>query len=270
MKVLMLCGVFAKENEQEVMAHARSSVDFSANLFQHKLISGFRALEHDFEVLSAPFIGSCPDISSIAWFRGFSQPQSLCRYVPFCNIWGLRNPSRSASLKKALKKFVAEDCAEKLILVYCPHTPFLQAAVWAKARDSRIKICLYVPDLPGYMNLSAKRSLIYDVAKRYDIAAMTKLMEQVDSFVLLTEQMKEALPVGDKPCRVIEGIITKEELARSRTGASREKRKDDLKYVVYTGKLNERFGVKNLVDAFLGIRDPAYRLVLCGRGDCER
>ena len=40
--------------------------------------------------------------------------------------------------------------------------------------------------------------------------------------------------------------------------------------MVYTGKLNERFGVKNLVDAFLGIRDPAYRLVLCGRGDCER
>lgn len=268
MKILMLCGVFAKENEQEVIDHARAAVEFSANVFQQKLIAGFRTLGQDFSVISAPFLGAYPNASDIVSFRGFSAEQSECTYVSFNNIWGLRNFSRASSLKKAVRPFIEAEDPEKLILVYCTHTPFLEAAVYAKKQDPRIRICLYVPDLPNYMNLSANRSRFYDVAKAYDIAVMTKLMRDVDTFVLLTEQMKEALPVGDKPYRVIEGIITVDELERSRASSGRKQPHDTVD-VVYTGKLNERFGVKNLVDAFCMIEDPTYRLVLCGRGDCE-
>lgn len=265
MKVLMLCGVFAEENEAEVVAHARAAVEFSANVFQKKLISGFRGLPVDFQVISAPFVGAYPNASDIMYFRGFEKEQSLCEYVPFNNVWGVRNFSRAKALKKALEDFIACDDPQKLILIYCTHTPFLEAAVYAKRRDSRIKLCLYVPDLPNYMNLSAKRSMLYDVAKKYDIAVMTGLMKQVDSFVLLTRQMKDCLPVGSKPCAVIEGIVTAHELEAQ----PMEKQNDGLVRVVYTGKLNEKFGVKHLVDAFCMLEDPAYRLILCGRGDCE-
>ena len=40
MDVLFLCGVFAKENEVEVIAQAKKSVEFSANQMQLKLIRG--------------------------------------------------------------------------------------------------------------------------------------------------------------------------------------------------------------------------------------
>lgn len=265
MKVLMLCGVFADENQAEVVRHARAAVEYSANVFQQKLIAGFKALNVDFQVVSAPFVGAFPNASDLVAFRGFQDPQALCEYVPFNNIWGLRNFSRANALKKAVRKFAADPDGEKLILIYCTHTPFLEAAVYAKKLDPRIKLCLYVPDLPQYMNLSANRSKLYDVAKQYDIAAMTRLMKQVDSFVLLTRQMKDCLPVGQKPCRIIEGIVTEQELQTTAI----QKEADGLVRVVYTGKLNEKFGVKTLVDAFCMIQDPAYRLVLCGRGDCE-
>jgi glycosyltransferase involved in cell wall biosynthesis len=265
MKVLMLSGVFAKENEQEVVRHARAAVEFSANVFQLKLIEGFRGLECDFSVISAPFVGAWPTASDIVHFRDFEQEQTLCRYVSFNNIWGVRNFSRAHSLKKAVQPFIQDEDPQKLILVYCPHTPFIEAAVYAKRKDPRIRICLYVPDLPQYMNLNANRSWFYDLAKTYDIAVMTRLMKQVDSFVLLTEQMKDCLPVGDKPCRIIEGIVTGQELET----APIPKENDGLIRVVYTGKLNEKFGVRQLVDAFCLLEDPAYRLVLCGRGDCE-
>ena len=265
MKVLMLCGVFAKENEQEVVRRARAAVEFSANVFQQKLIEGFRWLDKDFSVISAPFVGAYPNASDIVRFRGFADRQSLCSYVPFNNIWGLRNFSRAAALKKAVREFIRDEDGQKLIVVYCPHTPFIEAAVYAKKKDPRIKICLYVPDLPHYMNLNADRSWFYDLAKAYDIAVMTRLMKKVDSYVLLTEQMKDALPVGDKPYRVIEGIITRQELQRPEV----IKQKDGLIRVVYTGKLNACFGVKKLVDAFCLLPDPNCRLVLCGRGDCE-
>ena len=269
MDVLMLCGVFAKENEQEVIQHAKAAVEFSANLFQQKLIAGFHSTDCNLRVVSAPFIGSYPNTSSSIYFRGFSTPQDKYTYVPFNNIWGIRNISRTASLKKAVLPFVKLDSQEKLILVYAAHTPFLEAAVHAKKLDPRIRICLYVPDLPQYMNLNANRTLIYDIAKKWDVAKISRLLRHIDSFVLLTEQMKAVLPVGSKPCRVIEGIITQEDLTKSRAHAAAKRKETDTINVVYTGKLNERFGVKNLVDAFCMIGDPAYRLTLCGRGDCE-
>ncbi len=265
MKILMLSGVFARENEHEVVKHARAAVEFSANVFQQKLIGGFQMLNEDFQVISAPFVGAFPNASDIFYFRGFADSQSLCRYVPFNNVWGIRNFSRAAALKKAVRSFAKEADPRKLILVYCPHTPFLEAAVYAKKLDPRIKICLYVPDLPQYMNLNANRSRFYDFAKSYDIAVMNRLMKEVDSFVLLTAQMKDLLPVGNKPCAVIEGIVTAEELAVRPV----QKESDGLIRVVYTGKLSEKFGVRHLVDAFCLLEDPAYRLVLCGRGDCE-
>ncbi len=264
MKVLLLCGVFSKENEKEVMEHSRGGADLAANNFQQKLIAGFRESGCDFSVISAPFLGAYPMGSDIAYFRGFSSSETEYTYVGFNNLWGVRNLSRAASLKKAVSPFIEADAEEKRIVVYCPHTPFLEAAVYAKQRDPRIKICLYVPDLPQFMNLNANRSRLYDFAKKYDVKAMTRLMSHVDSYILLTEPMKDALPVGSKPYRVIEGIVADlEEPAESPESVGGEK------YIVYTGKLNERFGVKDLIDSFGLIDDPDCVLVLCGSGDCD-
>ena len=256
----MICGYFARENQAEVIAQARRPVEFSANLFQQKLIDGFSDVECDFSVLSAPFIGAFPNASSRFAFRGFQQSVEGLDYVRFNNVWGWRNISRAAALKRAVKDFVRKDASQKLILVYSAHTPFLKAAIHAKKKDPRIRVCLMVPDLPEYMNLSTHRGLLYDVAKKYDIAAMTKLMKQVDSFVVLTEQMKERLPVCNKPCQVTEGIV-------SQIPQPLPTVEDGEKYVVYTGKLDAAFGVKALVDAMSLIQDPDLRLVLCGQGD---
>lgn len=263
MKILILCGVAEKETQQEVIAHSRGGADLAANLFQQKLIAGFRSLDTGCEVLSAPFLGAYPMRCDLIHFRGFRTQQDGCTYVKFNNIWGLRNFSRANALKKAMKDFIALEDPQKLILVYCPHTPFLEAAAYAKEKDPSIRVCMYVPDLPHYMNLNANRTWIYDVAKKVDIHRMTQLMDCVDSYILLTEHMKEHLPVGNKPYRVAEGIIEKFPDLPAPTVSGKEK------YVVYTGKLFERFGVKALIDGFRKLENPDYRLVLCGKGDCE-
>lgn len=264
MKILMLCGYIAPENEAEVIRHAKGVVEFSANEFQKKLIRGMRSLDAQVEVLSAPFVGSWPNVSDIRVFRGFQNPQTECRYVAFHNMWGLRNFSRAAALKKAVRDFAKDPAEEKLILVYCAHTPFLQAAEYAKKLDSRIRVCFYVPDLPNYMNLSADRSKLYDIAKGFDIRKMRRHMACVDSFVLLTEAMKECLPVGNKPCAVIEGILDRQRLEQP----AEPRQETGEKYIVYTGKINEKFGVPALVEGFSLLSYRECRLVLCGDGDC--
>ena len=253
---------------QECLAKAKR-FEFSANVFQKKMIEGLREGGNDYSVLSAPFIGSYPKASSAISFHGFQNVQEDYEYVSFNNIWGIRNPSRARALKRAIKSFIALDDEEKLIIVYSPHTPFLEAAVYAKRRDPRIKIALVVPDLPQYMNLDVKVSLLYRLAKGLDIKRFHRLNRAVDAYMLLTEPMKDILRVGERPYIVVEGIVTDAELAEAEKKRAQHPKDPSVRTIAYTGKLNERFGVKQLVDEFLQFTEPAWRLVLCGNGELD-
>lgn len=265
MHVLFVGGVFAQENLEEITRESRRPVEYSANLFQEKLIDGFRRSGCDVRVVSAPFIGSYPDAYGKFWFSGFEKGQDRYRYVSFCNVWGIRNFSRYRALKKEMDSFIRLEDTEKMIVVYSVHTPFLQAAVYARSKDPRIRICLVVPDLPQYMNLEEHQSLLYRVGKRYDIRKFNRLNRTVDSYVLLTGQMTEMLDVHGCPYMVLEGIVSASELADVRTYVPQ----DPVRNILYAGKLNQRFGVRTLVDAFSQIRSPDLRLIVCGKGELE-
>lgn len=264
--VLFLCGVFDKEAAQEVVNQAVGPVEYSAIVFQEKMISGFKKTGVDLQILSAPFIGAYPKRSKTVYFKGFEKDNSEYQYVSFNNIWGYRNFSRAHALKKKIKDF-ADDKTDgrKLIVVYSAHEPFLEAAIYAKKLNPQIKICYVVPDLPQYMNLDANRSFIYDFFKKIDILRMNRYIKYVDSFVLLTEHMKEIINVGNRPSMIVEGIVDGiDEISETSVDKC-----GNEKYLVYTGKMNEKFGVKDLVNAFRNMRNNDYRLVLCGSGDCD-
>lgn len=259
-KILFLCGVFAKENEAEVIAKAKKSVEFSANEMQLKLIDAFRSIA-DTKVISAPFIGHYPNQSSSLYFSGFSNSQQLCEYVHFNNLWGYRNVSRAHALKKAVRDFALYEDGKRLIVVYSAHDPFLAAAAYAKKLDPRIRICFIAPDLPQYMNLEAKRGVLYDFFKAFDIKSIKKHIEAVNTSVVLTDAMAHALQLDDRPYIVAEGIAaTIPEYAAA-------VEPDETVNIVYAGKLYFRFGIKLLTDAFSMFEGDNYRLILCGSGD---
>ena len=267
MKVLFLGGVLAESNENEVIANSKRGVEFSANEFQKKLISGFEQNGIDVHVISAPMIGSFPFRYKKACFHGFETVQNRYQYVHFNNIWGYRNISRTYSLKQAIKKHLHTKKSDyKLIVAYSAHTPFLEAAVYAKRMCPGSSLCFIVPDLPQYMNLDDNRSMLYDLLKKYDIKKMESLIPQVDCFLVLTEPMKEMLHVGDRPYIVVEGIIDAAPIINDHFTGNYS---DGIKRIVYTGKMNVRFGVKDLVDTFIQLRGAEYRLILCGDGDAK-
>ena len=260
MKILFLCGVFAKENEAEVIAKAKKSVEFSANEMQLKLIDAFRSIA-DTKVISAPFIGHYPNQSSSLYFSGFSNSQQLCEYVHFNNLWGYRNVSRAHALKKAVRDFALYEDGKRLIVVYSAHDPFLAAAAYAKNLDPRIRICFIAPDLPQYMNLEAKRGFLYDFFKAFDIKSIKKHIEAVNTSVVLTDAMAHALQLDDRPYIVAEGI------AATIPECAAAVEPDETVNIVYAGKLYFRFGIKLLTDAFSMFEGDNYRLILCGSGD---
>ncbi len=262
-KILFIGGVFDEKSELEVLASTKGYAELSANIFQKKLLKGFEKNNVDVTVLSAPFIGAFPMGYKRIRFKGFDNSQSEYKYVRFNNIWGIRNFSRAHSLKRTINSYKKNGKSFDLIIVYSAHTPFLKAGVYAKKLFQGSRICYVVPDLPQYMNLSEHRSSVYDFFKKFDIKKMDKLSNAVDSFVILTEPMKDALNVGDRPYAVIEGIV--ESIGEIDT----TEKADTVKNIVYTGKMNAKFGIKELVDAFMRIENKDYRLVLCGDGDAR-
>ena len=265
MDVLLLCGYFEPKYQEEISKKTKTWVENAANTFQQRLIAGLRTQDVHLEVVSAPFIGPCPTAYKDMLFRGFEAGESAehVQYVRFNNIWGYRNISRTAALKARVREFVRKSGAEeKAIIVYCPHTPFLEAAVYGKRLDQSIHIHMVVPDLPQYMNLSKKAHPIYDFFKKIDIRKMDGLIAQVDSFMLLTKHMADKLHVGKRPYIVVEGIT---DAKRIPCAEKRERGKS----VAYAGKLVEAFGVKRLIEAFELIDDSEATLHICGGGELK-
>ncbi len=265
MKILFLGGVFDNVHHAEIFSKTKTYVENAANNFQRKIIEGFHQCGVPVQVLSAPFLGAFPQAYKEMYFRGFDPSvtdASGYQYVPFNNIWGMRNFSRRWHLQRHLRDFIAGKDPDKLLLVYSPHTPFVQAAQYAKRQDPRIKICLIVPDLPQYMNLSSQVSTVYTVCKKWDIRSFMRANCAVDTYVLLTQQMKDPLAVGNRPYTVVEGIyepFTETKLPKQ----------PDVVSIVYTGVLHRSFGILNLLQAFAQLSNPCLRLIICGNGEAK-
>ncbi|MGJ3196276.1 glycosyltransferase [Peribacillus frigoritolerans] len=269
MKMLFLGGVFSKEMEEDILKKSKGTVHYAANKLQWNLIDGLlNSGKLDLKVISAPFVGTYPKEYSGLFFEEqyyIYQKAVQCESVKFCNLWGYRSISRSYSLKRQIRSFIQEQASNKVIIVYSPHTPFLKAAVYAKQKDPSIHICLIVPDLPQFMNLMEGKSVIYKMLKKIDLKIFETNSKHIDSFVLLTNHMKDMLNVGKRPYVVVEGVVNKTDTFLEKT----EIKGEDIKTVVYTGTLSKKFGVVNLIKAFHAIDNPYAILKLCGSGDAE-
>ena len=87
-------------------------------------------------------------------------------------------------------------------------------------------------------------------------------MSAADSFVLLTEQMKDMLKVGRKPYCVIDGLYSvknKFEDAIENSG----------KTMVYTGSLHREYGICELLSAFCCEESEDWKLIIAGSGNAE-
>ena len=123
----------------------------------------------------------------------------------------------------------------------------------AKRRCPDLKAAVIVTDLPNQWGLASYRK---GLMKKIEYAMGREkihLCSVFDGFVLLTEPMREVLPVGEKPFTVIEGLILEKELP--------EEKRQTENAVLYTGTLNRELGIAELLRAFEQM--PEVQLWLC-------
>ena len=267
MKVLFIGGVFSKACQKEIEADAKRAVEYSANVFQEKLLEGFRGNSVEPTVISAPFIGAYPQYSKTIRFKGFESDDGLYRYVAFNNVWGIRNVSRERALKRAVDDYLKTigDEEDLLVVAYSPHTPIIAAALHAKDAHRNCRLCAVIPDLPQYTNLEKGSKPLYTLLKGGDSKRFGEMIVQFEHVIVLTKQMGEALGLRDGQFDVVEGILRSD---FAYADCEPIDSADNEIRIVYTGKLYEKFGALDLAASLAYIEDPNVRLILCGTGDC--
>ena len=183
--------------------------------------------------------------------------------IGYRNVRYLSHLSRERALKKEVRNWVKNvpESEEIVVLVYPMHSPFLAAAKELKKIRKNTKIALIVPDLPQYMDLHMSK--VKKLLKAIDWHKIKKLLRCVDKYVLYSAHMAEFLKLKDRSWTVMEGSYD----ADLTVSENEVNRNSERTAVMYSGVLDMRYGIPELLEAFSSIKGDDYELWLTGAGN---
>lgn len=149
--------------------------------------------------------------------------------------------------------------SDVIVFEYSMRSAPMATACRIKEKIPQAKIYLIITDLPQFMDLGQSR--VKAALKKFDWQSIKKMQKKFDGFILYAEKMAEYIEIPSNKWILMEGSYdTAEQIA-----AVKEKKKA----VMYSGKLDEQYGIKMLVDAFMSIQDSDIELWITGGGNTE-
>lgn len=267
--VLFIGGIFTDEIKDKIIMESKNGVQNAANEFQLKFL---RSLEStgkiDLDIVSLPFVGHYPFGYKCKKFEYTHSGSFGYDVLEFNNIFGVKNFSRTFSLDNYIRKNNYLNTYD-VIFVYSAHNPFLTSMKKLENHNKKSKLVFILPDLPQYMN--STKNLLFRLLKNADSFSIMKKLKKFENFVVLTDEMKNTLKVNsDQRFLRIEGIANDVNLtSKGKFQYADFRMSEKTLNLCYTGTLDERYGVKDLIDGFCNITNESYRLILCGAGDSE-
>ena len=167
--------------------------------------------------------------------------------------------------KKAMLKAADEWCktrykgSDVIVFVYSMRSAPMATACRIKEKIPQAKIYLIITDLPQFLDLGQSR--IKAALKKIDWQNIKKMQNKFDGFILYAEKMAEYLEIPSNKWILMEGSYD--------TAEQIDAVKGKKKAVMYSGKLDEQYGIKMLVDAFMSIQDSEIELWITGGGNTE-
>lgn len=260
--MIIYLGSVYPQSLLEKLTSRRLFADYPANVFQHSLLKGLDEHLLDLTVVSSPVIHSSnAAVKDICHRRMFSHKgggKGNDLYVGTVVIPGLQLLAELWKVYWAIRHLTKKTEGKPNIIIYALHSPFLLACVLLKRRINHS--CVIVPDLPEFM--SRQESVVKKCGKKIDRVIINFCLKRLDSYVLLSPYMREKLPIKGKPWALMEGIFDIASIPQ-------DVQKCEERVVLYCGNLSWKYGVIDLLMAFIGISKDNYRLWICGRGDAE-
>lgn len=257
-KIYFLGILFCEEALKHAYRDSFHGVSMAPHVFQTNLLSGFENIEEvDVEVINIPPTGSFPINNRKIYSKGYRWGKEN-RQIGYINLprikWQIQKRKIVKELDRKLRDI--EDYSEITIMAYSVYEPFLDVMNSIKLKYPGIQLCLIQTDPIMGRGERDKYMTPKAVAEGNRIVEKAKI---VDKFILLTKYLADTIEVGKRQYCVIE-CVCNDKQPQSREGLHRN-------ICLYTGTLNEEFGIKDLVDAFTMIENA--ELWICGDGNTK-
>lgn len=258
MKYLWIGPGMGEKTQQAIIN--RGGKILSAYISQKNLVEGIDALGLDMDSINGPQIDE--KLFSSTPFEEWSRNgKSVDVCVRYKNTKYINRITKEFAIRRAAKKWILEQSNVEpvTVIVYSMHTPFLSAAKFIKSMHPDTKIALIVPDLPKFMDM--KMGKLKMALKELDWIRIKKYLRCVDKYVLYAAPMADFLKLERKQWTVIEGSYNAEQNGE-------RKRKNDKISVMYSGVLDLRYGIPELLDA-MNLLSDRYELWITGDGNAR-
>ncbi|MFT0695703.1 glycosyltransferase family 4 protein [Acinetobacter bereziniae] len=264
-KSFFLSSLFPDELTSEIVNLSNGQIANANNALQWSIYTGLHHFLPTLYLLNFPNVGAYPlkyKKISMSGSKIYRDGKEIGESFSFLNIVYVKHYLKFIKIMKIIDEIIKINKEnEKIIFfIYDLYPPFLKALSIYKSKYSEIEItlCLIVPDLHGMTG--SKKSLIGSIVLNQDARVISKSYKEVDAFVFLSKYMADEIPVGTKPWVVVEGIFNNEFVDQNPKLSSEEI------VLFYSGAIDERNGILNLLQAFSAIDNPNYRLIVCGAG----
>lgn len=265
-KVLFFSSLIPNEYKEYYQKNSIGAVSNANDSLQWALVKGFIMHDYDVNLINFPNIGAYPTKFKKVFTKSFyfkSEKAFSGKNIGILNL----NVIKHILLYFKLTKIVADSCYfknEETLLIYDVYPPFLKVLKKIKEKNPSLKVVLVVPDIHGFTG--GTQSFIRKIIQFFDKKIIDNSIIYVDAFVLLTASMTDQLPesVKYKPKTIVEGIFNPDNLLLEKLVDINSDRK---KIILYTGSLDLRHGIVNLIEAFIKSNVSEAELQICGDGD---
>ena len=260
MKLLFISCVCSKTSFDYIYKKSKIKPLQSIQQFHKMLVSGLKCNRVDITALSEiPASG----ISNRTVILNSEQYDGICyHYLPFIKIPVIKAALHILSSAYFFLQWIWVTKKNKnerhIICDIFSYWPSITILLLSKI--FRVKTCLILTDLPSMVSSISSQT-------HFSLSTITAhignlFLSKFDSYVFITSQMNEVVNKNQKPFIVMEGLVNcffdPIQLKSSKSSNF---------YIMYSGGLYEKYGIKKLVDAFKYIPYKDIELHLYGDGE---
>ncbi|EON89278.1 glycosyltransferase [Plesiomonas shigelloides] len=267
MNIVFLGGIYLREDSLYVNENSIGVIQNAADVLQKNYMQGLieNCKDCDITLINVPFVGGYPTAFKKKYFKAEKNIEVrnnftgdvIIKNCSFLNIKGIKHFFRFFVAAKEISKLNKSN-DDLHIICYSMHLPFLLACWINKLLFKNISYYVVVPDLPEYM---AERSVFSKKIHSAINKVSYWISNKSDGLSLITKHMAECFS-GKVNKIIIEGISSKNQ----DSNLSMDKYPFD-KFFLYTGTLDRRYGIKDLVDSYIKADFSDISLVICGDGN---
>ena len=261
MEILVVTNSCSTKKYDEVCRMRKKAIVDPQQKFFHLMIQGLASIDGvNVKSLSAlPVSASSVERKLFSLEDDNSEEGISYKYLPFINGKILRYITLYMAAKKYVKRWCKNRGEKEAAIIVDPLIPVIAIPTRIIGQKKGIKVSAVVTDIPSLTtNMKGrKQSLI----KRAFLLLYQKIadsdLQSYDSYVPLTISINDVVNKEGKPFVVVEGFAD----SRDTSISNNHKR-----YLMYAGGIYEKYGLNNLVEAFLELNRNDIELYIFGEG----